>query len=220
MAERFDDTMAGIGTGAKIGGAIGAVTPWAPITSGVGALAGGLIGGIAGYFGSGSAEEKALAKAHARMAATPISAYQSTSAMSTGQQKAMAEGAKQMDVVARGSATQGGSDAGIKYQRGQDISRNLALAKSAAQGATTEALFKSGQETRAAGLKGMGEQVQRQHEYKLAKMGADQKDHFAGIGKKFGESDSAKIKEAASWLTSDADAAEAAALRLAEASQT
>jgi len=200
MGERFDDTMAGIGTGAKIGGTLGSFIPIPGVTSAVGALAGCVIGGIAGFFGSGSAEEKALAKAHARMAATPVSAYQSTSAMSTGQQKAMAEGAKQMDVVARGSATQGGSDAGIKYQRGQDISRNLALAKSAAQGATTDALFKSGQETRAAGLKGMGEQVDRQHEYKLAKMGAEKQDHLGSIGKMMGNIDAESVgKTAEEW---------------------
>lgn len=212
MSKTWDDTSEGISTGMKVGGAIGSVIPIPGVGTGVGMAVGGLIGGAAGYLGSESAEEKALNKAYTRMAKAPVSAYQSTSMMSTGQQKAAAEGAKQMGEVARGSATAGGSSAGTSYQRAQDISRNMMLGKAAAQGTTTEAILKQEQAVRAAGLAGLEGKVKRDHEYDLAKMQAkiNQRDAEGGsaymspmdsIGKQLGIDDSTKVTAAAAETT-------------------
>lgn len=205
MSADTDNMMSGISEGAKLGYTIGSLTPYGPITGGIGAV----IGGTAGALMSGKDPAAvALEKAHMRMATTPVSAYQSTSMMSTGQQKVAAEGAKQMGEVARGSATAGGSSAGQQYQRAQDISRNMMLGKAAAQGATTQEILKQGQTVRAAGLGGLENKVKRDHEYDVAKMTGEinQRDAegksaysspFEDLGAMYGEYDSDKTKYAA-----------------------
>ena len=198
MGQRWDDTLAGAGDGAKIGGAIGSVIPIPGVGSAVGALAGGVLGGALGFFNSGSDEERALNAANMRMAKTPVSAYQGSSIKNVNEGKIEAEGAKQTDLAARGSAT--GPNTGANAQRAQDISKNLMFGKQLSQAMTNDQIEKAAVATRDKGIEGLGKSVDRDYAYKIAKLGQDGKGGTSGmddLGKAFGETDNAALSEAA-----------------------
>ena len=177
---------ASVGGGALEGGVKGGSigSAFGPTGALVGAGLGALAGGIGGMEGPGG-------DTAANLIRTPISASESSGALSAASQKAAAEGVQQRTDALRGGIT------GMTSSRLAQISKNMQLGQQAAQIGTTKGLYDLGQERIKMGIGLQDKQADRAAAAKLAMLDAKAKgydpykDAYA-LADKYGTEESAQ----------------------------